>query len=239
MKKSLMKKSMMEKVAKPAGDSAVSVAEGDPKAGKGKSGKSRLFRQTPSQTVGPFFAFGMSPTQYGYSEANSFPSLFDGCIADDTVPGEPIELVGRVFDGENQPIPDAVIEILQADAGGKYLKGGEGATKSGFRGFGRFGTGTDPRNEFRFQTIKPGATKDGQAPHLNVIVLMRGLLLHAFTRVYFEGEAANGADPVLDSVPPARRKTLVAMREGERGGRQVYRFDIRMQGPDETVFFDV
>src|SRR5690606_16581807 len=100
-------------------------------------------------------------------------------------------------------------------------------------------TGTDPRNEFRFRTVKPGATRDGQAPHLNVIVLMRGMLVHAFTRAYFEGDEANAADPVLNSVPAARRGTLVARREGVRGGRTVYRFDIRMQGPDETVFFDV
>jgi protocatechuate 3,4-dioxygenase alpha subunit len=197
-------------------------------------------RQTPSQTVGPFFAYGLVPTQYGYSEGNGFPSLFDGRIADDTVPGEPIEFLGRVFDGAGLLVPDAVIEILQADSKGKYVKSREAAIESGFRGFGRFGTGTDPRNEFRFQTVKPGVTGDGQAPHLNVIVLMRGLLVHAFTRAYFEGEAANQTDPVLASVPPARRKTLIAVREGQQlAGRQVYRFDIRMQGPQETVFFDV
>ena len=258
-----MKKSMMQKVAKSAGDSSVALAEAAPgakvarkakdksvkdkhskalengmpalKRGKGAAG---VLRQTPSQTVGPFFAYGLVPGQYGYSEGNAFPSLFDGCIADETVTGEKIELVGRVFDGEGKPIPDAVIEILQADASGKYLKPG-GDAQPGFRGFGRFGTGTDSRNEFRFQTIKPGATKDGQAPHLNVIVLMRGLLVHAFTRAYFEGEAANDRDPVLNSVPPGRRKTLLALREGAGGGPAVYRFDIRMQGDDETVFFEV
>lgn len=193
--------------------------------------------QTPSQTVGPFFAYGLVPTQYGYSEGNGFPSLFDGCIADDTAKGEPIEVLGKIFDGAGKPIPDALIEILQADASGRYAKSRSDAS-GGFRGFGRAGTGTDPRQEFRFQTIKPGATKDGQAPHLNVIVLMRGLLVHAFTRVYFEGEEANATDPVLRSVPAGRRKTLIASREGQQGGRCVYRFDIRMQGPDETVFFD-
>jgi protocatechuate 3,4-dioxygenase, alpha subunit len=205
---------------------------------KAGNGAAPILRQTPSQTVGPFFAYGLVPSQYGYSEGNAFPSLFDACIADATVAGEQIEVVGRVFDGEGNPIPDAVIEVLQADATGRYLKRGEEG-QPGFRGFGRVGTGTDPRNEFRFRTIKPGATRDGQAPHLNVIVLMRGLLLHAFTRAYFEGEAANAADPVLASVPPGRRKTLIAVREGEAGGCPVYRFDIRMQGADETVFFDV
>lgn len=239
-----MKKSIMEKVGQPATASAVAAAAskaarpanvGSSRRTAGK-GATAVPRQTPSQTVGPFFAYGLVPSQYGYSEGNAFPSLFDGCIADETVAGEQIEVVGRVFDGEGNPIPDAVIEILQADAQGRYLKRGEEG-QPGFRGFGRVGTGTDPRNEFRFRTIKPGATKDGQAPHLNVIVLMRGLLLHAFTRAYFEGEAANASDPVLASVPAARRKTLLAVREST-GGCPVYRFDIRMQGADETVFFD-
>ena len=199
-------------------------------------------KQTPSQTVGPFFAYGLVPTQYGYGLGHSLPSLFDGCIAGDAADGEAIEIVGKVYDGAGKAVPDALIEILQADANGKYLKHRADAPAvgiRGFRGFGRVGTGTDPRNEFRFQTVKPGATKDGQAPHLNVIVLMRGMLVHAFTRAYFEGEAANRSDRVLNSVPAARRGTLVARREGARAGRSVYRFDIRMQGPDETVFFDV
>ena len=85
----------------------------------------------------------------------------------------------------------------------------------------------------------PAPTKDGQAPHLNVIVLMRGLLLHAFTRVYFEGEAGQRSRSGAASVPADRRRTLLAVREADRGGSPVYRFDIRMQGPDETVFFDV
>lgn len=198
----------------------------------------KVLQQTPSQTVGPFFAYGLVPTQYGYSEGNGFPSLFDGCIADDTAKGEPIELLGKVYDGAGKAIPDALIEILQADATGRYVTSRADAP-GGFRGFGRTGTGTDPRNEFRFQTIRPGATKDGQAPHLNLIVLMRGLLVHAFTRVYFEGEQANATDPVLRAVPAARRKTLIASSEGQRGGRSIYRFDICMQGPEETVFFDV
>jgi protocatechuate 3,4-dioxygenase, alpha subunit len=196
-------------------------------------------RQTPSQTVGPFFAYGLVPTQYGYSEGNVFPSFFDECIADGTVAGEPIEVVGVVYDGAGEPVPDALIEILQADANGDYRAAGTDASENGFRGFGRTGTGTNPRNEFRFSTIKPGATRDGQAPHLDVIVLMRGLLAHAYTRAYFEGEEANQSDAVLASVEPSRQKTLIALRQGMQGGRQIYRFDIRMQGPDETVFFDI
>ena len=230
-----MKKSKMEKMEKIAKDAKGARNAKGPAPAKGAG---VVLRQTPSQTVGPFFAYGLVPSQYGYSEGNGFPSLFDGSIADATVAGERIEVVGKVFDGEGKPVPDAVIEILQADASGRYLKSRDEA-QPGFRGFGRVGTGTDARNEFRFQTIRPGATKDGQAPHLNVIVLMRGLLLHAFTRVYFEGEPANDRDPVLASVPADRRRTLLAVREADRGGSPVYRFDIRMQGPDETVFFDV
>ena len=101
------------------------------------------------------------------------------------------------------------------------------------------GTGTVAQNRFVFDTVKPGAETPGEAPHINVIVTMRGLLLHAFTRVYFSDEAAaNAEDAVLQSVPAARRKTLVAERI-EQGGAVSYRFDIRMQGADETVFFDV
>ncbi len=196
------------------------------------------WRQTASQTVGPFFAYGLVPTQYNYGLGHGFPSLFDGCIAGDRAEGEPIELVGKVYDGAGDPIPDALIEILQADSRGRYARDRDTVRKTGFRGFGRVGTGTDPDLDFRFTTVKPGAIGDGQAPHLNVIVLMRGLLVHAFTRVYFEDEPANATDPVLASVPAARRKTLMARRE-PTAGKVVYRFDIRMQGPDETVFFDV
>ena len=98
-----------------------------------------LLRQTPSQTVGPFFAYGLVPTQYGYSEGNVFPSFFDECIADGTVAGEPIEIVGVVYDGAGEPVPDALIEILQADANGDYRAAGTDASGDGFRGFGRTG----------------------------------------------------------------------------------------------------
>ncbi len=196
------------------------------------------WRQTASQTVGPFFAFGMVPTQYNYGIGHRYPSLFDGTIAGDGVEGEAIEVVGKVYDGAGEPIPDAVVEILQADSTGRYARERKAVLQTGFRGFGRVGTGTDPDREFRFSTVKPGAIGDGQAPHLNVIVLMRGLLVHAFTRAYFEDEPANDTDPVLLSVPAARRRTLLARREPVPG-KLVYRFDIRMQGADETVFFDV
>jgi protocatechuate 3,4-dioxygenase alpha subunit len=137
-------------------------------------------------------------------------------------------------------VPDAMIEIWQADGEGRYAHPADArASNVRFAGFGRCGTGTDPENRFVFDTIKPGALGDGQAPHLNVIVFMRGMLSHVYTRIYFADEAeANARDPILTSVDEARRHTLIAARETTPAGT-VYRLDLRMQGPDETVFFDV
>ncbi|MEJ7687951.1 MAG: protocatechuate 3,4-dioxygenase subunit alpha [Variovorax sp.] len=193
------------------------------------------FGQTPSQTVGPYFAYGLTATQYGYA----FDQPFDAVLALDGARGERIRLEGRVFDGDGQPIGDALIEISQPDGTGAYPKSAHEARAIGFRAFGRVGTGTDAQNRFVFHTVKPGAEAAGEAPHINVIVLMRGLLLHTFTRVYFGDDAqANAQDAVLASVPAARRQTLIAQRS-EAGGALSYRFDIRMQGAEETVFFDV
>jgi protocatechuate 3,4-dioxygenase alpha subunit len=183
-------------------------------------------KQTPSQTVGPFFAFALTPEQYGYP----FASIVSGRLADETTDGERIRIVGQVLDGEGTPINDAMVEIWQADAQGRY------AAPTGFTGFGRQGTGTDPQNRFIFDTVKPGRVDAEQAPHISVIVFMRGILTHAYTRIYFSDEAqANARDPVLNSVPEARRATLIAERDADG----LYRFDIHMQGEDETVFFDV
>ncbi len=197
------------------------------------------FGQTPSQTVGPYFAYGLTGTQYRYD----FNQPFDDVVAYPHAEGEHIVLEGQVFDGDGKTVPDAMIEISQPDALGRFVQRTaaplEESRRTGFRGFGRMGTGTDPEHHFRFQTVKPGVAVAGDAPHIDVIVTMRGLLVHAFTRIYFSDEAeANAKDPVLNAVPPARRDTLVARRE-TRGGRTVYRFDIRMQGPQETVFFDL
>jgi len=193
-------------------------------------------KQTPSQTVGPFFAYGLTPEQYGYP----FRSLVGSKLADDDTPGERIRIIGRVLDGDGAPVPDAMIEIWQADGEGRYAHPADPrGSNVRFAGFGRCGTGTDPDNRFVFDTIKPGKVGDGQAPHVNVIVFMRGMLSHVFTRIYFADEAAaNARDPVLASVEEARRRTLIAVRESGPAGI-VYRLDLRMQGPDETVFFDV
>jgi protocatechuate 3,4-dioxygenase, alpha subunit len=190
-------------------------------------------RQTHSQTVGPYFAYGLSPEQYGYQQ--NLTSIAGSEMAAGDVESQRIRVEGRVFDGTGNPISDALIEIWQADALGRYSHPADSrGSNSAFKGFGRCGTGTDPRNRFWFDTIKPGKVGDNQAPHLNVIVSMRGMLLHAFTRIYFADEPANATDKVLMSVPEDRRDTLIATHEG--GG--VYRFDIHMQGDKETVFFD-
>jgi protocatechuate 3,4-dioxygenase alpha subunit len=193
-------------------------------------------KQTPSQTVGPFFAYGLTPEQYGYV----FRALAGSVLVDDDTPGERIRIAGRVLDGESNPVPDALVEIWQADAAGRYAQPADPrGSNLPFRGFGRCGTGTDPEHRFVFETIKPGPIGDGQAPHINVLVFMRGMLSHVYTRIYFDDEAeANARDPVLGSVEEERRRTLIATRKTTTGGT-VYRFDLRMQGPEETVFFDV
>lgn len=170
--------------------------------------------QTPSQTVGPYFAYGLVPEQYLYD----FKSLADNQLVNPLDEPDAITISGQVFDGKGELIPDAMIEIWDA-----YN-----------RRFGRFGTGTDAQNRFVFHTVKPGPV-DGQAPHLNVIVFMRGQLIHSYTRLYFpDEEAANAQDTVLNQVPADRRSTLIARQTGSG-----YVFDIHMQGGHETVFFDI
>ncbi len=193
-------------------------------------------KQTPSQTIGPFFAYGLTPEQYGYD----LTSIASPVVEDASGNGERIRIEGQVFDGEGNPAGDAMIEIWQADSAGRYAHPADDrASNAGFKGFGRVGTGTDPQQRFFFDTVKPGAAGDGQAPHINVIVFMRGLLNHLYTRIYFpEDGAAQAADPVLSVVPSERRATLIARKEDGEAG-PVYRFDIHMQGPQETVFFDV
>lgn len=195
--------------------------------------------QSPSQTVGPFFAYGLSAAQYGYDHS----TVVTPNLARDETEGERIRLIGQVFDGEGNAIDDAMIEIWQANAHGRYNHPADDRRDNRldpeFGGFGRSGTGADPLKRFAFDTVKPGLIGDDQAPHLNMIVMMRGLLVHLFTRVYFDDEKeANIKDPVLRSVPDKRRSTLIARRSESSFG-PVYHFDIHMQGPDETIFFDV
>lgn len=192
-------------------------------------------KQTPSQTVGPYFAYGLTPEQYGYD----FNELAGNRLTDDATEGERIHIVGRVLDGEGNAVDDAMIEIWQADAHGRYAHPADPrGSNLAFKGFGRYGTGTDSELRFMFDTIKPGSV-EGQAPHITMCVMCRGMLSHAFTRIYFSDEAeANGGDAVLATVPDDRRDTLIAERDETAAGI-VYRFDVHLQGDHETVFFDL
>ena len=186
-------------------------------------------KQTPSQTVGPFYSIGLTDR-----EMNS--------LIPDGTHGQRIRIEGQVIDGDGKPVPDAMIEIWQANAYGRYNHPEDKQEKpldASFTGWGR--SGTDPNGFYFFDTIKPGpvpASESVQAPHINVTVFARGMLVHAFTRIYFSDEPANDIDPVLNSISKERRQTLVASCR-EENGKTVYRFDIRLQGVGETVFFDV
>lgn len=179
---------------------------------------------TGSQTVGPFFRIGMAP-------------LFCEEMAPAGVAGERVTIHGRVLDGDGKAIPDATMEIWQADAQGKYADSDE--VKSGFTGFGR--VPTNEKGEFRFTTIKPGVMRrpgcSEQAPHLVVTLFMRGLLRHLRTRIYFAGEAGNESDGILQLVPAERRQTLIARRDA--ASEVAFEWNIHMQGENETVFFEV
>ena len=193
--------------------------------------------QTPSQTVGPFFAYGLTPRQYGYP----LPDPVGADLTGADVAGTRIWLTGRVLDAAGAPVDDALVEIWQADAHGRLptRAGAGGGNRPAFRGFGRSGTGTDPDSRFVFRTVKPGAIQSGAAPHVSLVVFARGLLNHLYTRVYFADEArANAGDPVLAKVPEDRRDTLIAPRRDTADG-PVYQLDIRLQGAGETVFFDL
>jgi len=187
---------------------------------------------TGSQTVGPFFA----PALLREDAARHV------LTRPETV-GERIRIEGRVLDGDGVPVPDAMVEIWQANAHGRYnhpSDRGPASLDASFLGFGRSGTAED--GSYWFETIRPGPVPfDGeqmQAPHISVTVFSRGLLNHAMTRLYFEDEPANLRDPVLRFVPEKRRATLLARRKPD-SPEVVYRFDIILQGTNETVFFNV
>jgi protocatechuate 3,4-dioxygenase alpha subunit len=186
---------------------------------------------TPSQTAGPYFHLGLTAKR----------SV--SCIAGARAKGERLRILFRVLDGNSQPVPDAMIEIWQADAEGKYKHPDDPQDKSEdleFFGFGRLET--DRNGACIFETIKPGCIPADdevalQAPHLNVSVFGRGILKRLATRVYFAGDLANVADPVLALVPNERRYTLFAQLDSQRNGDWL--FDLHLCGEDETVFFDV
>ncbi len=190
--------------------------------------------QSPSQTIGPYFAQGL---------LRKSSKLITNVLISEKTAGERIRIEGCVSDGEGQPVEDAMIEIWQANEHGRYnhpLDGQEKPLDPEFKGHGR--AATDLNGKYWFETIKPGSVagqgNTTQAPHVNAIVFARGMPGHAFTRIYFENEATNRDDPVLMSIEDvARRNTLISKRETSEG-KTVYRFDIHLQGENETVFFD-
>lgn len=181
---------------------------------------------TPSQTVGPFFSCGLE-------------RLDASDLAPPGVSGERVTVEGRVLDGDGQGVPDALLELWQANANGRYAHPEDTQDRPlepAFRGFGRVTTDGDGR--FRFVTIKPGPVPGpggaAQAPHVAVSVFARGLQRRLVTRLYFPGDA-HATDYAMGLVPPSRRETLVA-RRGEAPGALLW--DVVLQGPGETVFFD-
>jgi protocatechuate 3,4-dioxygenase alpha subunit len=200
---------------------------------------------TPSQTVGPFFAYGLTPDGRAKWDPNGSYSwketVGDNLVTPD-VSGAKIRIEGRVLDGDGLPVNDAMIEIWQADAQGRYAhpRDDRARPNAKFKGFGR--SATDKDGVYAFDTIKPGSVPGPngtrQAPHIVFCIFSRGMLRQIYTRAYFPDEAGNDADPILSLVPADRRGTLIAHKEA-RGGVTLYRFDIRIQGGDETVFFDI
>ena len=189
---------------------------------------------TPSQTIGPFFAYSLTAQQYGYN----FNSIVNDKLINEETSGEKICITGKVFDGAGNTIHDAMIELWQADADGNYITQYPNIPISNipFKGFGRFGTGTTADHSFTFKTIKPGSI-NGQAPHITVILFMRGSLHRLTTRLYFSDELYDN-DALLNSVETERRKTLIANKI-ILNGVTAYEFNIFMQGDNETVFFQL
>jgi protocatechuate 3,4-dioxygenase alpha subunit len=184
---------------------------------------------TTSQTVGPYLHIGLT-------------WLITENLAPEGVAGERVSIEGRVVDGDGKPVNDALIEIWQANAAGKYAHPQDRQAKNvekGFRGFGR--SATDDSGTFRFHTIKPGRVPGAdcklQAPHIAVNIFMRGQLKQLVSRIYFPDDPANREDTVLALVPAERRETLIARKRP--GAPGVLEWNVVLQGKDETVFFDL
>jgi len=200
-------------------------------------------KETASQTAGPYVHIGLIPGMAGF---DIFEKNFGNVLVGPNTKGERITLEGRVLDGTGTPLRDVLLEIWQANAAGRYNHPGDrsaGVIDEDFRGWGRAGSDFES-GLISFETVKPGATVDkvGRrcAPHVNVWIVARGINIGLNTRLYFsDEEAANAADPVLNLIEqPVRRSTMIAQRSA-RGGKTVYTFTINLQGPHETVFFDV
>ena len=188
---------------------------------------------TPSQTIGPFFRVGLWQPEWSDLTRHG-------------AQGSTIHIEGSVLDGDGQPVPDALVEIWQADERGIYAHADDPRATPGdklFRGFGR--CGTDANGRYRFTTIFPGVVPgdDGaqQAPHVNMTIFARGMLRHVVTRLYFSDRAGqNASDAVLRSIEDAKaRETLIARRVDTAGPTATYVFDVHLQGEGETAFFEI
>ena len=201
-------------------------------------------KESPSQTAGPYVHIGLIPHRAGF---DIFENNFSNVLAGENTQGERIRIEGRVFDGAGTPVRDALLEIWQANAAGRYnhpMDKQEKLLDSSFRGWGR--AGADFRTGlYTFETIKPGPVagrtgKGSMAPHISFWIAARGINIGLHTRMYFCDETeANESDPVLKLIEQeSRRTTLIAPRSSQ-GGKTVYTFDIHLQGDRETVFLDV
>ena len=205
--------------------------------------KLAYLKETASQTAGPYVHIGLIPHQAGF---DIFTTNFDNAIAGPRTTGQRITVEGRVFDGTGTPVRDVLIETWQANAAGRYNHPADARNKPldpDFRGWAR--TGSDfETGIYTIETIKPGIVRGRRgrpmAPHINFWIAARGINIGLNTRMYFADEKdANAADPVLNLIElDVRRKTLLA-EPARREGNIVYRFDIRLQGENETVFFDI
>jgi protocatechuate 3,4-dioxygenase, alpha subunit len=200
-------------------------------------------KETASQTAGPYVHIGLIPGMAGF---DIFEKNFTNVLVGPNTKGERITIEGRVLDGTGSPLRDVLLEIWQANAAGRYNHPADrssGELDAGFRGWGRAGSDFES-GLITFETIKPGVTTDKAgrrcAPHVNVWIVARGINIGLNTRLYFsDEEAANAADPVLNLIDQSSRRSTLIAKRSERGGKTVYSFTINLQGPDETVFFDV
>lgn len=220
-------------------------------------------KETPSQTAGPYVHIGLAPGAAGF---DIYDQELGWDIAGPNAKGERIRVEGLVIDGTGSPIKDVMLEAWQANADGNYAHPEGGPVEDGFRGWGRVITDFET-GEWGFETVKPGpvparaplgavrpAEEEEQidaygrghqglramAPHINLWIVARGINIGLNTRLYFDDEeAANAADPVLNLIEWENRRPTLIARRTESDGKPVYRFDIRIQGEGETVFFDI
>jgi protocatechuate 3,4-dioxygenase alpha subunit len=198
-------------------------------------------QETPSQTAGPYVHIGLAPGAAGF---DIYDQELGRDIAGPNAQGQRIRVEGCVYDGTGSPVKDVLLETWQANSDGHYAHPeGGGPVEDGFRGWGRvitdFATG-----EWGFDTLKPGSTKGRngrmQAPHITLWLVARGINIGLNTRMYFDDEpTANAADPVLGLIEWENRRATLIATKSDRDGTPVYRFEIRIQGENETVFFDI